>query len=98
MGLISRLRESVYSLEKTVAALRQVKSEALITNLSCRVILRMWSCVRQLRVTGIDRCARDQCSRVRLHLLAGRGDRLTLRVTATRPMAGANGIWSGPTG
>ena len=46
MGLISRLREGVYSLEKTVAALRQLKSEALITNLSCRVILRMWSCVR----------------------------------------------------
>jgi len=46
MGLISRLREGVYSLEKTVAGLRQPKSEALITNLSCRVILRMWSCVR----------------------------------------------------
>jgi hypothetical protein len=46
MGLISRLREGVYSLEKTVAALRQLKSEALITNLGCRVILRTWSCVR----------------------------------------------------
>jgi hypothetical protein len=46
MGLISRLREGVYSLEKTVAPLRQLKSEALITNLGCRVILRMWSCVR----------------------------------------------------
>jgi hypothetical protein len=38
MGLISRLREGVYSLEKTVAGLRQLKSEALITNFSCRVI------------------------------------------------------------
>ena len=46
MGLISRLREGVYSLEKTFAGLRQPKREALITNLSCRVILRMWSCVR----------------------------------------------------
>jgi hypothetical protein len=46
MGLISRLREGVYSLEKTVAGLRQPKREALITYLSCRVILRMWSCVR----------------------------------------------------
>jgi hypothetical protein len=46
MGLISRLREGVYSLEKTVAALRQLKSEALITNFSCRVILWTWSCVR----------------------------------------------------
>jgi hypothetical protein len=46
MGLISRLREGVYSLEKTVAPLRQLISEALITNLGCRVILRMWSCVR----------------------------------------------------
>jgi hypothetical protein len=45
MGLISR-REGTYSLEKTVAALRQLKSEALITNLSGRVILRMRSCVR----------------------------------------------------
>jgi hypothetical protein len=40
IGLINRLREGVYSLEKTVAALRQLKSEALITNLSGRVILR----------------------------------------------------------
>jgi len=55
--LISRLREGVYSLEKTVAGLRQPKREALITNLSCRVILRMWSCFRQPRVTDIDRCA-----------------------------------------
>ena len=46
MGLISRLREGVYSLEKTVAALRRMKSEALITNLSSRVILRMRSRVR----------------------------------------------------
>jgi hypothetical protein len=57
MGLINRLREGVYSLEKTVATLRQLKSEALITNLSGRVILRMRSCVCWLRVTGIDRCA-----------------------------------------
>lgn len=57
MGLISRLREGVYSLEKTVAGLRQLKSEALITNFSCRVILRMWCCLRQPRVTDIDRCA-----------------------------------------
>ena len=41
MGLISRLREGVYSSEKTVAGLRQPKREALITNLSCRVILRI---------------------------------------------------------